>query len=324
MLAKTRLSPALSCPLRRGIARALQALLLFVLIPLACPDQVFSAGETAGNFLKLGIGAKNAAMGETGATESGINALYWNPAGAAEIAGREVSFMHAAWLEGINFQNFAYAQNIGPGVIGISADFFSSFGMDKYDNTGGRQGTFNASDRTIKLTYASDVSATPEKTLVGVTVKFISSDIEDSSARAVAVDAGAYFDTLFEDLILGVVFQNLGTPLKFYNRANSLPLNLKAGINYLVADGTVVCLDINKAVDTDFIFNAGGEYLLPVGDETGIAFRGGWRSNTKGLGGSAGLTCGFGIIYSAYCFDYAFVPYGDLSDTHRVSISYKF
>ena len=33
---------------------------------------------------------------------------------------------------------------------------------------------------------------------------------------------------------------------------------------------------------------------------------------------------GIGVVYQLYTFDYAFVPYGDLSDTQRISIGYKF
>jgi len=297
----------------------LPALLLFCYV-----TEAFCAGQTSANFLKIAVGAKNAAMGETGATETGINSIYWNPAGLADVESRAVSFTHAAWFEGINLENASYAQKIGAGVIGVSVDYLSMSPIDRYDNTGGRQGNFSPSDKALKLTYAADVSATPEKTYAGVTLKYISSDIDSLSAKSLALDAGIYFDTIFEDLRFGVVFQNLGQPMKFDKQSYSLPLNLKVGANYLVMDGLNVSLDVNKAIDTGAALNAGGEYLYPIDDETGIAFRGGYKSNTDGLGGSAGITMGIGVIYNSYTFDYAFVPYGDLGDTHRISIAYRF
>jgi len=263
-------------------------------------------------------------MGETGAAETGLNALYWNPAGVADVENMEATFMDAAWLESISLQNIAYARKFDFGVLAVSADYLSMPDMDRYDNTGGRQGSFGASDQAIKFTYALDVSATPEKTYAGVTLKYISSNIDNFTAAAFALDAGLYFDTIFEDLRFGIVFQNLGTPMKYDVSSYSLPLNLKAGVNYLVADGLNVSLDINKATDTGVLFNAGGEYAYPVDEETAVFLRGGYRSNTEGLGGSAGVTMGFGIVYRAYRFDYAFVPYGDLSDTNRFSLGYKF
>ena len=303
--------------------------ILFLMIPLIAfllyyPVNAFCAGETSANFLKIGTGAKNVAMGETGATETGLNALYWNPAGVADVENMEATFMDAAWLETISFQNVAFARKFDFGVLAVSADYLSMSSMDKYDNTGGRQGSFGASDQAIKLTYALDVSATPEKTYAGVTLKYLSSNIDNFTATAFALDAGLYFDTIFEDLRFGIVFQNLGTPMKFDVNSYSLPFNLKAGVNYLVADGLDASLDLNKAIDTGVLFNTGAQYVYPIDDEIAVAIRGGYRSNTTGLGGSAGMTMGFGIVYRSYRFDYAFVPYGDLADTNRFSLGYKF
>jgi hypothetical protein len=302
-------------------------LLLMIMISVFfafCPSRAFCAGETSANFLKIGVGAKNVAMGETGATETGLNAVYWNPAGVADVDNMEATFMDAAWLETISFQNVAFARRFNFGVLAVSADYLSMASIDKYDNTGGQQGSFGASDKAIKLTYALDISATPEKTYAGVTLKYISSNIDNFTATAFALDAGLYFDTIFEDLRFGVVFQNLGTPMKYEVNSFSLPLNLKAGVNYLVTDGLDASLDLNKATDTGVITNAGAQYAITINDETGVFLRGGYRSNTDGLGGSAGMTLGFGLVYQSYRFDYAFVPYGDLSDTNRFSLGYKF
>jgi hypothetical protein len=236
----------------------------------------------------------------------------------------EVTFMDAAWLETISFQNVAFARKFDFGVLAISADYLSMSSMDRYDNTGGKQGSFGASDQAIKLTYALDISATPEKTYAGITLKYISSNIENFTATSYAFDAGLYFDTIFEDLRFGLVFQNLGTPMKYEVNSYSLPLNLKAGVNYLLTDGLDVSLDLNKATDTDVLTNVGAQYSVPLAEDLGISLRAGYRSNTSGLGGSAGMTLGFGIVYSSYRLDYAFVPYGDLSDTNRLSLGFKF
>jgi hypothetical protein len=138
------------------------------------------------------------------------------------------------------------------------------------------------------------------------------------------MDAGIYFDTVFEDLRFGVVFQNLGRPMKFDAEAYSLPLNIKAGFNYLLTDGLSLSADVNKTIDTDAIFNGGAEYICQIGDETGLAFRGGYKSNNVELGGSAGVTMGVGFIFGVLTLDYAYVPYGDLGDTSRISLGYKF
>ena len=37
-----------------------------------------------------------------------------------------------------------------------------------------------------------------------------------------------------------------------------------------------------------------------------------------------GLTAGIGYKFGRICLDYAYVPYGDLGDTHRISLGMKF
>ena len=105
-------------------------------------------------------------MGETGAAEIGITAIYWNPAGLADVENKAISFTHSFWLEGIYYENASYAARLGAGrsVLGISVDYLSMDSINRYDNTGGSQGSFTPSDRALKLTYATDISATPEKT----------------------------------------------------------------------------------------------------------------------------------------------------------------
>ena len=303
----------------------LQPFLVLVLAML-CVSKAFCAGQTSADFLNIAIGAKNAAMGETGATETGIASIYWNPAGLADVEDKAFSFTHSFWLEGIYYENASYSTRLGDGdsVLGFSVDFLSMDPISKYDNTGVRQGNFTPADRALKLTYATDISATPEKTYAGITLKYITSNIDTLTANSLAFDAGIFFDTIYEDLRFGVVFQNLGQPMKFDRTAYSLPVNLKAGVNYLLTDDLDVSVDINKGIDSDTVFNAGGEYLYAIDDKTGVALRGGYISNAYGLGGSAGVTMGVGLVYQLYTFDYAFVPFGDLTDTHRISIGYRF
>ena len=51
--------------------------------------------------------------------------------------------------------------------------------------------------------------------------------------------------------------------MKFNQQAYSLPLNVKAGANYLITDGLDISLDINKGIETDAVINFGGEYFIP-------------------------------------------------------------
>jgi hypothetical protein len=56
--------------------------LLMGLVALAGPAWSESAGKTTGNFLKMGVGGRGVAMGESHtASVNDATALYWNPSG---------------------------------------------------------------------------------------------------------------------------------------------------------------------------------------------------------------------------------------------------
>jgi hypothetical protein len=57
-----------------------------------------------------------------------------------------------------------------------------------------------------------------------------------------------------------------------------------------------------------------------------FALRAGYKysSGMTTLGALAGISGGLGFKFGSYQLDYAFVPYGDLGQTHRVSFLAKF
>jgi hypothetical protein len=263
-------------------------------------------------------------MGETGATANDVAAAYWNPSGLNDMTGKSVTFMHAIWLEDISFQNAMYAQKTDNGAFAVGATYLSMSDIAKFDNTGVAQNdSYKPSDMAAWLSYARQIGEVP----VGVSVKYISSQIDSHSATAVAADVGVMIKTVRladRELRIGLAVQNLGTQMKFISESFGLPLNVKAGASYALTERLTGALDVNKPVDTDVIGNAGLQYLYPFGEKMFIAGRAGYRSNTNALNGLAGFTGGLGFGYYGIQIDYAFVPYGDLDDTHRISLTYNF
>ena len=107
-------------------------ILVLALLPGALFGQSFSSsakGTTAADFLQLGVGGR--AMGLGGAytaVADDASALYWNPAGLTSVEKRDVTFMHAQYLQSSFYDYAAYAQNLGKyGAFG--AGFFPPFGF---------------------------------------------------------------------------------------------------------------------------------------------------------------------------------------------------
>ncbi|MFA7675556.1 MAG: hypothetical protein WCY38_05770, partial [Endomicrobiia bacterium] len=61
-------------------------------------------GTTSAQFLKLGIGAKSAGLGNAvSSVDNGSEAIYWNPSNLAYLNQKEFSFSHTMWFEDINY-----------------------------------------------------------------------------------------------------------------------------------------------------------------------------------------------------------------------------
>ncbi|OGS18313.1 MAG: hypothetical protein A2219_00410 [Elusimicrobia bacterium RIFOXYA2_FULL_50_26] len=278
---------------------------------------IHAAGTTSAGFLKIGMDAKNAAMGDTGTAGDGSNSVNWNPAGLTGATGREISFSHIGWLDEINLEAVYYTHGFSSSTIGVSASYLSMPALYKYDNTGLKENeTFSPSDMLVSLSYAFHVAGVP----AGVRVKYLSSQLDDVSASAVAADIGIiFYKSTFKDgksIRAGAMIQNMGTPLKFYKESFPLPFGVKLGAKYSFVENACLAADVNPGNDTGSIFNLGGEYVFSFEDVL-LAARAGFKSELR-------FTSGVGFEYKNITLDYAFVPYGELDNTHRISIRYGF
>ena len=277
-------------------------------------------GTTSAQFLKLGIGAKSAGMGNAVVgVYNGTDAVYWNPSNLNYITRKEFSFSHTVWFEDITYEWLAFVLPTEKyGNFGVAFQYVSYGSMGKVDNNNVSDGTFSPIDMAIYLSYAN----TYKNFNYGGNLKYIYSKIENS-ASAYALDLSASYDVT-DKLAVGAVLTNLGTQMKFNEESEDLPLLFKIGSSYWILDSWQVALDINFPNDNDFYFNFGTEYNVYSNKKTDIFVRAGYDGRNSDVPGFNWLNFGFGINYLDYVFDYAFVPYGDIGMTHRFSFSIKF
>lgn len=278
------------------------------------------AGTTTAQFLKLGAGARGTGMGGAfTAVTDGTDSVYWNPAGLNKVEGRALSVMHAAWFEGISYDWASYAQQVNDiGTVGIGIQYLSYGSITGTDSTGLETGSFSPSDIALTLSCARNYLGFD----LGASVKYISSRIKNS-ASAFALDLGAQY-ALDKKITLGAAVQNLGTAMKFRNDEVSLPLNVRIGGAYAVRSYWNVAVDVNAPVDYDPSLGLGTEYFYKINSEMKAAGRLGYSTGSKDTGGLNGVAAGLGFRYLDYTFDYAFAPYGELGNTHRLSFGMKF
>ncbi len=291
-------------------------------------DIAKKAGTTACPFLKIGVGARPVAMGETytGVAE-GINSIYWNSAGLALLENKEISAMHIEWFQGVKYEYLAYAQPVEKikGIIGTNITYLYMGGIEKREDEDSDPEKAKAYDLALNLAYATQYN---DKLSLGINFKFIRSFIVEKSAYAFASDVSALYK-IKRNLKAGLAVQNIGTKMKFIDEADPLPLVIKGGVSYtllhnpsLDRDALLLGLDVNVPFDNYINVHCGAEYTLKILHNMECALRIGYKSNTD-LGVLSGFCSGLGLVYKSIHLDYAFVPYGVLGNTHRISLRLK-
>ena len=94
-------------------------------------DAADNSGTTAGEFLRIEVGARAEGMGGAfSPLADDVNAVYWNPAGLAGVTTQQILLSHTFWFADIYHEYVAYVHPLGGdnGAIGASFTYlFTSF-----------------------------------------------------------------------------------------------------------------------------------------------------------------------------------------------------
>lgn len=279
-------------------------------------------GVSTAQFLKLGMGGQANAMGESvTAIVNDSTSVCWNPSGLNKIQNKHASLMYTMYLENVYYTYWTYAMQIKDiCTVGSSLQYVNYGNIKETDEYGSEIGDFNPYDLGITIGLAKELlTGLP----IGLNFKYISSKIKNSSS-AIGFDIGSQYSLMDNKILLGLVVQNIGTKMKFVDEGSNLPLNIKLGIAYKFLDDLIVEFDTNLPSDNTIIIGSGIQYLLKLNDSWLINIRAGYNTRTIDIGGFKGLSSGFGVKFRDIEFDYAFVPYGNLGITNRVSVGLVF
>jgi len=265
-------------------------------------------GTTTASFLKIAVGARAAAMGEafTAIANDGT-ALYWNPAGLTELEEREFSATYNNWFEGISQGYLGLIFLSLRGTFGFGINYMDMGKIEGRDEAGNPTGDFGASDIHLSAGYANKF----KNISWGITAGWLKDKIEKDTETTFLGNIGFLYP-VSDRLTLGAVAQNIGSKLG----SDPLPLTFKVGAASKLKALTLA-LDIAKPSDNEIYYCLGAEWWL----REVVALRVGYKTN-QDIG--QGLTAGLGYKFGRICLDYAYVPYGDLGDTHRISLGMKF
>ncbi|MEK9138258.1 MAG: PorV/PorQ family protein, partial [Bacteroidota bacterium] len=168
-------------------------------------------GISAFQFLKLGVGARGVAMGESFvAVANDVSALYWNPAGLTQFKEDQAMASHTEYVVDIKHDFFGIVYHItDQDAVGAS---FSSLYMKDMEITTEAQpfGTgryFTFGDIAVGLTYSKRMT---DQFSFGATVKYVEETLDVLKMRSVMVDLGTFYWTGLGSTRFAVVISNFG------------------------------------------------------------------------------------------------------------------
>ena len=195
---------------------------LVTLLVLALGVTVVLAGSesrrgTAGaQELIIPVGSAGTALsGAVNATTTGVEAIYWNPAGVARATGIEAMFTNVQYIADIKLNYFAVAIPIADvGSLGLSIRTlnFGDIPVTTTESPDGTGSTYSPNYITTGLTFSR---AFTDRIHGGVTVKLINESIMRTSASGVGFDIGVQYISGATGLKLGVVLKNLGSQMTY-------------------------------------------------------------------------------------------------------------
>ena len=302
--------------------------IIFLAVFLAAGALCAAPGKNAANFLKADVGGKATAMaGAQFASEGDSFAQFYNPSLLSTVQRREVGFMHNEFISDLRQEVLTYSHPTQRfGNFSGAFSYFTYGKIDGFDNSGTKTGDLSANDMLLSGSWAKTWrwvfgEKVFEGISSGITVKGLSRKLHNDSTIGFALDFGANYtfkNQYFNNLKIAGSVQNLGPGFKFKSERESLPQTIRLGASRSwFGEALSVMVDHVMVLNSDSHQTAALQYkILKM-----FSLRFGYKSH-KNL--DQKFTYGVGFENPILRVDYAFVPFGDLGDSHRISATYRF
>jgi hypothetical protein len=295
------------------------------------------AGTATAQFLKIGVGARAAAMGETFvAVANDASALYWNPAGISQFQSHEIILAHTSWSSDIGHEFIGVVYHLSPDdAVGLS---ITSLHMNDMKVTTefaprGNGNYFTVGDFACGLTYSRKLTT---QFSFGGTVRYLKETMDVLAMHGVVVDIGTYYWTGLGTSRFSAVLTNFGSQISPSGTLTLIggqkvsqfqefppPTMFKFGFAFepIMNETSVLTasIQLNHPNDNSENISVGAEY----GWMNTAFLRAGYKFNVD----EQTFSCGFGLAAPIsginFGFDYGYAPFINLGGVHRISLNVK-
>jgi hypothetical protein len=306
------------------------------------------AGISSLQFLKIGVGGRGAALGESMvAVANDVSAIFWNPAGLPHSRSNAVMMYHGEWLVELKHDFIGMVYHLGNSdVVGVSVISLATEDMKVTTETQplGTGAYFKYSDVAVGLTYSRRMT---EQFSFGATARYIQENLDILKVRAILFDLGTYYVMGLGSARFGVVVTNFGSDVTPTGDVRLLdgstvasfqpfspPTVFKLGFAFepLMDETQRVTLSVQLNHPNDNAENVriGFEYewqswlSLRAGLKrtVGEPFFGIDKKSADDYSLGIGVKMDLGFTTTA--FDYAFTNFNELGSVHRVSLEFTY
>lgn len=227
-----------------------------------------------------------------------INAIYWNPAGLADLSKMQLTCMYTRlfWMEELPYQLISCSLPLKK--WGTGAVSYHQFGPAVYK------------EQTLIFAHGFSLN---EYIKVGYNLKNLNLKIEEYGSQNVfAVDVGI-LSKIGKKFSIGTFAQNVNSP-KIGESPEDLPQSFTCGLYFSILENLANTLDFYKVMGQVLSTRLGTEYEL----FDNLSLRCGVQTNPSRF------ALGFGINYKNLWFDYGWLNHPSLDSQHQISITINF
>ena len=195
--------------------KILLIILTFLIATSVYAGDVARKGTTGADQLLIPVGARGIATGGSFlANITGLESIYYNPAGLDVYPQTEAMFSYINYIADINISYFAIGTSLGDfGSIGLALKSFD-FGDIPITTVQFPDGTgsfYSPTFLTLGFTYSKVLT---DRISIGTNFKLITERIQNTSATGFALDAGVQY-RFTESLMIGAAVKNIGTNMEY-------------------------------------------------------------------------------------------------------------
>jgi len=306
-------------------------------------------GTSGAEEVLIPVGARGIATGGAFlANVTGLESLFYNPAGLDIYPQTEAMFSYISYLADINISYFA---------IGTSLGDFGSFAFDlktldfgdipitTLEFPDGTGDTYSPSFITFGLTYSKVLT---DRIAIGTNMKLVTENIGNTNATGFAVDAGVQY-RFSPELMIGATVKNIGTNMKFagddltsrttipgtvpgaatgsyevITESFQIPSSFQLSLTYALNFNEQNNLLFAGAYTANNAYEDAANFGLEYGFMNNFFVRGGYTYLVENQDDSIyGLTFGAGVHYDmgggvAFAFDYAYRAVQEFASANQI------